>query len=146
MASILSRPQCVKQTTFEIEWEVITPIDFFIIEGFLLSHWQCSMHWHGGPGMGRVVGIPPHVRRTLIPACFLPYPSPPMTSDPQPTDPQTSCHPRADSRFSPSQWETSLLCNNVSHWLGASLESALHPQDSSHEQPNSKNLMPANII
>ena len=23
------------------------------------------------------------------------------------------------------QWETTLLCNNVSHWLGASLESAL---------------------
>ena len=31
---------------------------------------------------------------------------------------------RADSRFAPSQWETALLCNDVSHWLGASLESA----------------------
>ena len=31
---------------------------------------------------------------------------------------------RADSRFAPSQWETALLCNGVSHWLGASLESA----------------------
>ena len=31
---------------------------------------------------------------------------------------------RADSRFAPSQWEIVLLCN-VSHWLGASLESAL---------------------
>ena len=31
---------------------------------------------------------------------------------------------RADSTFVPSQWETALLCN-VSHWLGASLESAL---------------------
>ena len=30
-----------------------------------------------------------------------------------------------DSRFAPSQWETALLCNDVSHWLGASLESAL---------------------
>ena len=30
-----------------------------------------------------------------------------------------------DSRFGPSQWETALLCNDVSHWLGASLESAL---------------------
>ena len=28
---------------------------------------------------------------------------------------------RADSRFAPSQWEMVLLCNNVSHWLGASL-------------------------
>ena len=31
---------------------------------------------------------------------------------------------RADSRFAPSHWETALLCNDVSHWLGASLESA----------------------
>ena len=30
----------------------------------------------------------------------------------------------ADSRFAPSQWETALLCNDVSHWLSASLESA----------------------
>ena len=34
---------------------------------------------------------------------------------------------RADSRFAPSQWETALLCNHVSHWLGASVESALWP-------------------
>ena len=36
----------------------------------------------------------------------------------------------ADSRFAPSQWETALLCNDVSHWLGANIESALrwhHP-------------------
>ena len=32
---------------------------------------------------------------------------------------------RADSRFAPSQWETALPCNDVSHWLVASLESAL---------------------
>ena len=32
---------------------------------------------------------------------------------------------RDDSRFAPSQWETALLCNDVSLWLGASLESAL---------------------
>ena len=32
---------------------------------------------------------------------------------------------RADSRFAPSQWETSLQSNAVSHWLGANLESAL---------------------
>ena len=33
--------------------------------------------------------------------------------------------PRVDSRFVPSQWEMALHCNDVSHWLGASLESAL---------------------
>ena len=32
---------------------------------------------------------------------------------------------RADSRFAPSQWERTLLCNDVSHWLGANLESSL---------------------
>ena len=32
---------------------------------------------------------------------------------------------RAHSRFVPSQWEMALLCNNISCWLGASLESAL---------------------
>ena len=32
---------------------------------------------------------------------------------------------RADSRFAPSQWETALLCNDVSHWLGVNLETAL---------------------
>ena len=31
---------------------------------------------------------------------------------------------RADSRFVPSQWETSIQSNAVSHWLGANLESA----------------------
>ena len=33
---------------------------------------------------------------------------------------------KADSRFAPSQWETALQSNTVSHWLGASLESALY--------------------
>ena len=32
---------------------------------------------------------------------------------------------RADSRIVPHQWETALLCNDVSHWLGSKLESAL---------------------
>ena len=32
---------------------------------------------------------------------------------------------RADFRFVPSQWEMALLCNDTSHWLGASLDSAL---------------------
>ena len=38
---------------------------------------------------------------------------------------QTESSFRADSRFAPSQWETALLCKDVSHWLGAILESAL---------------------
>ena len=31
----------------------------------------------------------------------------------------------AEFRFAPSQWESALLCNGVSHWLDASLESPL---------------------
>ena len=42
------------------------------------------------------------------------------------TGPELGHHSsRADSRFAPSQWETALLCNAVSHWLGTNLESAL---------------------
>ena len=33
---------------------------------------------------------------------------------------------RADSRFALSQWETALPCNDVSHWLGANLDSDLY--------------------
>ena len=32
---------------------------------------------------------------------------------------------RVDSRLAPSQWETSLQSNDVSHWLGTNLESVL---------------------
>ena len=32
---------------------------------------------------------------------------------------------RADSRFAPSQWEPALICNDISHWLGTNLESAM---------------------
>ena len=39
---------------------------------------------------------------------------------------------RADSRLAPSQWETSLLCNDVSHWLGANLCIPLPLADSFH--------------
>ena len=35
-------------------------------------------------------------------------------------------HYRDDSRLVASQWGMALLCNDVSHWLGANLESALH--------------------
>ena len=40
-------------------------------------------------------------------------------------DDKVACVSRANFRFGPSQWETPLLCNDVSHWLGANLESAL---------------------
>ena len=38
----------------------------------------------------------------------------------------STCYSRADSRFVPSQWETMLQSNTVSHWLGESLDSAMY--------------------
>ena len=32
----------------------------------------------------------------------------------------------ANSRFGPSQWETALLCNDISRWLEANIKSPLH--------------------
>ena len=39
------------------------------------------------------------------------------------TNSSSQTNGRADSRFAPSQWETLLHSNTVSHWLGASLDS-----------------------
>ena len=36
------------------------------------------------------------------------------------------CISRDQSRYVPSQWETSLHCNNISHWLGTNLDWSLH--------------------
>ena len=35
---------------------------------------------------------------------------------------------RADSRFAPSRWETVIFCDDVSHWLGSSPETAPWPE------------------
>ena len=35
---------------------------------------------------------------------------------------------RADSKFAPSQWDTALFCNNVSHWMGTSQKSTLYTE------------------
>ena len=47
---------------------------------------------------------------------------------------------RDDSRLAPSQWETSLQSNVVSHWLGANLESALQNASAvaAHVLPNNE--------
>ena len=54
------------------------------------------------------------------------FPHPCVQIPPYPLLSKLEIHLRADSRFAPSQWETSLLCTDVSHWLVANLESALH--------------------
>ena len=51
------------------------------------------------------------------------------------------CKFRADSRFASSQWETALLCNGVSHWLDASLESARSSLDALEDVTLSMTIM-----
>ena len=46
-------------------------------------------------------------------------------------------HIRADSRLAPSQWETALQSNAISHWLGANLESVVHIDGLLQERRNS---------
>ena len=55
-----------------------------------------------------------------------------------------SWHYRTDSMFAPSQWETALLCNDVSHWLRASIESALAlPEvDNRHKKTDTRTIFP----
>ena len=45
----------------------------------------------------------------------------------------------------PSQWETSLLCNDISQWLGASLESALYHTLNSQKITKTSLSNPSNI-
>ena len=54
------------------------------------------------------------------------------------SDPHYQRNNMADSRLAPSQWETSLQSNVISHWLGANLESALNniSSDSQHQRNN----------
>ena len=74
---------------------------------------MCSMTSHGNIGLGN--GLDPSATKSL----------------PEPMLTKSLIHycvtqdNWADYKFAPSQWETVLLCNDVSHWLGASLQSAL---------------------
>ena len=53
---------------------------------------------------------------------------------------------RADSRLVPSQWGMVLLCNTISHWLGASLESVLLFQEHQANSTAAGLLMPWLLI
>ena len=63
------------------------------------------------------------VLQTQVPVCIQQFPL--KNTDPNNHWYIVSWIYRTDSRLAPSQWETSLQCNAVSHWLGANLESAL---------------------
>ena len=53
---------------------------------------------------------------------------------------------RADSRFAPSEWETSLQSNAVSHWLSAKLESDLYNPQSYPDVVVEDRIQDANMI
>ena len=48
---------------------------------------------------------------------------------------------KADSRCAPSQWETVLLSNDVSHWLGTNLAWALFHENIFNSSPPSAAYM-----
>ena len=48
---------------------------------------------------------------------------------------------RVDSRFAPSEWETSLQSNAVSHWLGANLILGLSPANERHRYKVTSSLI-----
>ena len=81
------------------------------------------------------------IRRSVLRPSYLYNGNPCIWKDDLYTDiifsflPNNPKHPKAESRFAPSQWGTALLDNAVSHWLDASLESALHPQGYLLTQP-----------
>ena len=54
---------------------------------------------------------------------------------------------RDQSSYAPSQWESSLHCNNISHWLGAYLDWSLRQVSAclhgTHTRPVSSNTEPA---
>ena len=56
----------------------------------------------------------------------------------------TGCLNRELSRYAPSQWETSLHCNDVSHWLGAYPNRSLSKQCNLGLKFNSKWLNNSN--
>ena len=53
------------------------------------------------------------------------------------------CNHGTDSGFAPSQWETALLCNDVSHWLGANMKQPWRiPQEHKYNrQSKEKNVL-----
>ena len=91
------------------------------------SYQQSSQSFHGIDNeiscIANVICIlswpPVHLRKTIDPVhpIFLP-------------DSPTGI--RADSRLAPSQWETPLQSNAVSHWLGVNLESPTEIIDITH--------------
>ena len=73
-------------------------------------HHDWCYHWHAVYICKAQIGI----SAVLIPKHLISRSTPTLVAN-----------QRADSRFDPSQWKTSLQSNVVSHWLGANLESAL---------------------
>ena len=101
-----------------------SPHPFFWASPFLHNSASLALkqaHSSSGPASTRPANCP--YRRPWLEGSPSPQQLPPVLLPPG-KDLLTNLS-RAYSRFAPSQWETVLLCNDVSHWLGATLESAL---------------------
>ena len=84
---------------------------------------KCRLQ-NGGHFVSNSVSVSEYVKRILKPCTKSPRNM--HTVCALPCSLVTFPHIRAYSRFALNQWETALLCNDVSHWLGTNLESALH--------------------
>ena len=86
------------------------------LPGWVWAYLQGVQHW-------RIPAEPAAGHGKTVPKSFLLW-FVTLGKHPQVSWQQTYLY-RADSRFVPRQWDTALLRNDISHWLGASLESAL---------------------
>ena len=90
-----------------------------------VDYFTWNLGWHGPYQAALLVPISSWHNKPLLDKCiwinsdtdriFKTFFSSELHCSPQVTISRYMC--RADSSFAPSQWETALLCNDVSHWL-----------------------------
>ena len=111
MAAILSRPQCVLNTVIRVSAKPSKCISRYTTKAYENNLWctkRATYLLRCGP-FGKDWNSQRFYHVDIIGKLYLWFIYSIM----------------ADSKFAPSQWETVLLCNDVSHWLGANLESGL---------------------
>ena len=101
-------------------YAIITQLDFFYLTMITLKELNLRSHsWNVGlKNSDAATNLFANIVHQLITQWRLKF-------EPKHDGLHSSNCIRADCRFAPSQWETASLCNDVSHWLDASLNSAL---------------------
>ena len=107
-------------TTEPDRWDVINGLVNCLVTPYIRHYLSKCWPWSMSPyGVTRAwVRFQFHTLRPQAHKAIVPIPG-------SHEDHLQYCIHRTDSRLAPSQWETSLQSNAVSHWLGASLESVL---------------------